>query len=62
MYLKLIKSKATKFFPKPEKCKSIKVSNTSTILSLDSKIKAWFSWTITVFYNYFQETKSHRCL
>ena len=49
-YLKLIKSKATKLFPEPERSESIKVSNTSTILYFDSKIKAWFSWTITVFF------------
>ena len=39
-YLRLIKSKAIKLFPQPERCKSIKVCNTSKIVSLDSKIKA----------------------
>ena len=48
-YLKLIKIKATKLFPKPEKGMSIRVSKTSKSASLDSKIKARFSWTEIVF-------------
>ena len=35
-YLKLIKSKATKLFPEPERYKSIKVYNTTEKLKLDS--------------------------
>ena len=61
-YLKLIKRKAIKLFPQPERCKRIKVCNTSKIVSLDSKITAWFSWLVIAFFFYFQETKSHRCL
>ena len=48
-YLKLIKRKAIKLFPQPERCKRIKVCNTSKIVSLDSKITAWFSWLVIAF-------------